>query len=158
MKKILIIGCLLVSLSSMAQDQQMMEKIESARIGLITERLGLSPDQAEKFWPLYKEFSRERNLLRQELRDARGDINPEKATEAENQRLLEMQMKLKERELNLEKQYSERILQVISSRQMIQLRKAETDFRNMILNQLRERQRMNELRQRNNNRINQLRN
>lgn len=142
----------------MAQDQQMMEKIESARIGLITERLGLSPDQAEKFWPLYKEFSRERNLLRQELRDARGDINPEKATEAENQRLLEMQMKLKERELNLEKQYSERILQVISSRQMIQLRKAETDFRNMILNQLRERQRMNELRQRNNNRINQLRN
>ncbi len=158
MKKILIIGCLLVSFSSLAQDQQMMEKIESARIGLITERLGLSPDQAEKFWPLYKEFSRERNLLRQELRDARGDINPEKASEAENQRLLEMQMKLKERELNLEKQYSERILQVISSRQMIQLRKAETDFRNMILNQLRERQRMNELRQRNNNRINQLRN
>ena len=41
-----------------AQDNRMnkkaMQQIEAARIGMITERLGLSPDQAQRFWPMGK--------------------------------------------------------------------------------------------------------
>ncbi len=33
-------------------DPKAREKVEAARIALITNRLGLSPGQAEKFWPI----------------------------------------------------------------------------------------------------------
>ena len=33
-------------------DPQVRQKVEAARIGLISERLGLTPAQAEKFWPV----------------------------------------------------------------------------------------------------------
>ena len=39
-------------------------QIEAARIGMITERLGLSPDQAQRFWPMYNEFSQKRQQIR----------------------------------------------------------------------------------------------
>ncbi len=149
---------ILVATVTYAQDGANMKRIESAKIGLITERLGLSPDQAERFWPLYKEFSQERAAIRRDFVRAKRNHDPSKATEEENQQLIAMGMEVKQQELNLEKTYSDRLLQVISSRQLVQLRKAEDDFRRMILRKIQERQQMERVRQRNNDRLNQQRN
>jgi hypothetical protein len=46
---------------------------------------------------------------------------------------------LKQRELDLEKVYSERLLRVISAQQMLNLRKAEGDFQRIILEQIQQR-------------------
>ena len=152
-----ILGIMIMS-SAMAQDAANLKRIESAKIGLITERLGLSPDQAERFWPLYKEFSQERAVIRKDFVEAKRNHDPSTATEEENQQLIAMGMEVKQQELNLEKTYSDRLLQVISSRQLVQLRKAEDDFRRMILRKIQERQQIERVRQRNNDRINQQRN
>ncbi|HNP79138.1 MAG TPA: hypothetical protein PKM91_18015, partial [Cyclobacteriaceae bacterium] len=45
----------------------------------------------------------------------------------------------KQKELNLEKDYSGRLLNIINVQQMLNLRKAEQDFRQLILNQLQQR-------------------
>jgi len=34
------------------RDENAKDKIKAARIGLITQRLNLTPEQAEKFWPI----------------------------------------------------------------------------------------------------------
>jgi hypothetical protein len=50
-----------------------------------------------------------------------------------------MGMQLKERELNIDRNYSERLTKVISNRQMLELRKAEQDFKRMLLERLQQR-------------------
>lgn len=138
-----------------AQNGDAREKIESAKIALITERLGLSPDQAEKFWPVYREYTLQREEVRKEFISARRQLDGDKLSEEQSQKLLQMGMQLKERELNIDRNYSERLTKVISSRQMLELRKAEQDFKRMLLDRLQQRdanrERMNQRMQKRDN-------
>jgi len=148
MKKIILssLGLILI-LSAFAQNESAREKIENAKIALITKRLDLSPEQAEKFWPIYNEYSRKHQKIREEFSKAKINHDPKTASEEENQRLLQLGMKVKERALELEKEYSNRMLKIISNRQLMSLRKAESDFKKMLLNRLRKRQQMQQRRQ-----------
>jgi hypothetical protein len=119
-----------------AQNEEALKKIEAARIGLITERLGLTAEQAEKFWPLYNEYTEKVKEFRRELVTARQGVDLSTATEAEKRMLIEKGLKLKEMESTIERDYSERLLRVISSQQMLGLKKAEDDFREMLLQRL----------------------
>jgi hypothetical protein len=122
-----------------AQDDDGMKKVEAARIALITERLELTPEQAEKFWPVYREYVAKRQDLRKEYLDARKELNGKELSEDESKRLLDKGMQLKERQLALDKLYSERLNNVITTRQILALRKAEDDFRQMLLDRLEKR-------------------
>lgn len=128
-----------------AQNTEALKKLESAKIGLITERLGLSPEQAEKFWPIYREFSERRRGLRAEYKGAKDNIDLNNASEQETRNLEELRLNLKEQEFRLEKEYSGKMLDVISSKQLISLRKAEDDFREMIIRRIRERNQTNRM-------------
>ena len=119
-----------------AQNKEAMKRIESARIALITERLGLTPNQAEKFWPVYREFNEKRRDLRIELREARQGVDMKALSDEQSNMLMEKAMDIKQRELNLEKDYSKRFQNVISSQQVLKLNKAETDFKQMLLKRL----------------------
>ncbi len=161
---LIAIACLTFNIT-IAQDvrnPEAQKKIQAARIALITERLGLTPDQAEKFWPVYKEFSEKRRDARQEFVRARRRHDPKTASEAENQRLVQMGLEVKQRELNLEKEYSERLLRVIDTRQLVSLKKAEDDFRQMILRRIEQQRnlqdRRQQLRDRNQNQLDRRRN
>jgi len=115
-------------------------RIEAAKIALITERLQLTPAQAEKFWPIYNEYSRKQEEIRRAFNQARSQHNMQTASEEENKRMLELGLQTKERTIDLERVYSKRLLQVIDNRQLLSLRKAEADFKVMIINRLREQQ------------------
>lgn len=120
-------------------DPKVREKVEAARIGMITNRLGLTPDQAEKFWPIYREFTVKQSEMRKEFRQAQQGLGTNNPDPKKQQELVNLGYQLKQRELNLEKDYSGRIINVISVQQMLNLRKAEQDFRQLILNQLQQR-------------------
>ena len=123
-------------IGAIAQGPEAMKKIESARIALITERLELTPEQAEKFWPLYREYTARREELRKEYLEARRSVDQENMTEKESKKLLDKGLELKEKQVNLDRVYSERFNNVITSRQLLQLRKAEDDFRQMLLDRI----------------------
>lgn len=123
----------------MAQDAQVQEKIKNLRIAYISDKLGLTPDQAEKFWPIYREFSDKRREIRQEFVDARKEIKTDNPDPARQEELVKLGLAVKQRELDLEKNYSERLLRVISAQQMLNLRKAEGDFQRIILEQIQQR-------------------
>ncbi|MEM6524843.1 MAG: hypothetical protein AAF693_13655 [Bacteroidota bacterium] len=166
MKRILasVIALVLISgYNVFSQNKQTEEKIQAARIALITERLSLTPEQAEKFWPLYNEFSQKRKELREEYNAEKGKLNMETATEEQKRALLNFGLKLKERNLTLERTYSDRMLSIISSDQILSLTKAEEDFRKMVLQQIQKRRqqqqdRRNQFRDRANDRQQQRRN
>lgn len=137
MKKFIIVLLLVFTGTFlMAQSKEALEKIESARIALITERLELTPEQAEKFWPLYREYSEKRKELRQEFVEARQSVDRKDMTEEESKMLLNKGLELKERQLSIDRTYADRLTRVISTQQLLQLRKAEDDFRRMLLERL----------------------
>ena len=126
-------------------DKAAKEKIKAARIGLITQRLGLTPEQAEKFWPIYNEFASKRQELVKEYKQAeRGTA---KTDPKQQEALINLGLKLKQDEVALEKEYSSKILNVISAQQMLNLRQAEKDFRKIILNQLQQRRMLQDRRE-----------
>lgn len=133
------------SFAAVAQDEEpdpqqmnpkVREKVEAARIALITNRLGLTPDQAEKFWPIYREFTQKRQEINREFRTAQQGIDPNNPDPKKNAALVDLGLQLKQKELNLEKDYSGRIMNVITAQQLLNLRKAEQDFRQYIMNEL----------------------
>ncbi len=124
--------CSLLSLGY-AQKAKMKQKIEAARIALITERLDLSPKEAEKFWPVYNQFTSQRKELRDTYKQERSTIQKENLTEDQRKEFLKKEIDLKQKELNLEKEYSSKVLNVISTKQLMSLRTAERDFRRMLL-------------------------
>lgn len=132
--------CVLLSHIVLAQNPDKMDKIESARIALITERLELTPEQAEKFWPLYREYVERRRELRREFLNARSGMRDDhKLTEEESKKLIDKGLELKEKQLTLDRDYADKFNRVITSRQLLQLRKAEDDFRQMLLERLEKR-------------------
>ncbi len=132
----IIIFLFLLSYGVFAQNKEAMKKIESARIALITERLGLSPEQAEKFWPVYREYNMEKRTLRNQLRTERQGVDLENITDEQSKELMRKSMEFKQKQLNLEKEYANRMTDVISTQQLFKLKNAEKDFRQMLLKRI----------------------
>jgi len=138
---ILFIFCICVAthaqdIDVQPQDATVQDKIKAARIRLITQRLGLTPDQAQKFWPMYNEFVQKRTDLMKPYREAEKNINPNKPDPSQQQALVDLGLKIKQDEVGLEREYADKMKGVITPQQMLNLRQAERDFRNIIINML----------------------
>ncbi|MBX2969323.1 MAG: hypothetical protein KF803_08120 [Cyclobacteriaceae bacterium] len=140
-------------------DPKAQEKIRAARIAYITDRLGLTPEEAERFWPIYREFSNKRMELKQQFDQAKKNPNPAKPKEETERELVELGLQLKQQELDLEKDYSKRILNVIPAQKLMALKTAEDDFRRLLIQQIQQRQlqqqRKQQLQERNEQRLRQ---
>jgi hypothetical protein len=124
------------------RDPKAMEKIQALRTAYISEKLGLTPAQAEKFWPVYREFTQERAKLRDQFKEAQRNINPANPNPKAEQDLVNLGLEVKQKELNLEKDYSGRLMKVITAQQVLNLRKAEQEFRELVMQQLQQRRMM----------------
>jgi hypothetical protein len=116
------------------RDPQARERIRAAHAAYITQRLELTTDEAEKFWPVYREFAEKRRQLRFEMLKQRR-------SEASDQEILNRDLELKQKELDLEKEYTKKLSDIISPEKLVKLRQAEADFRRLLLKQLQERRR-----------------
>lgn len=142
MKKIFIVVLFLSGFTAFAQNNNQQDaraKLAAARIALISERLGLTPEQAQQFWPIYNEYAEQRRSIQQEFRDARKGMDINKLTEEQGRALVQARMEGKQRQLNLETKYSDRLMDVINNRQLMALKKAEDDFRAMIIKRIEQR-------------------
>lgn len=125
---------------AISRNPKAQEKIIAARIAFITERLELSPAEAERFWPIYREFNNKRQDIRQQFELARKNPAIDQPAEQRDKDLVELGFKLKQQELNLEKDYSTKILNVIPAQKLMALKKAEDDFRRLLIQQIQQRQ------------------
>lgn len=143
---ILFFICLAVSAmaqdddAGIEQDPKARARIDAARAAFITERLGLTTEEAERFWPVYREFANKRQELRKEYVAARR-------SGTSDQELVDLGLKIKQQELDLEKDYSGRMMNVISAQKLMNLRTAEREFTRIILQQIQQRQQQTERRQ-----------
>ncbi|SEJ47152.1 hypothetical protein SAMN04487995_4852 [Dyadobacter koreensis] len=116
-----------------------MQKIQDAKIAIITNRLNLSPEQATGFWPVYNEYSQKRKDIHRAQRKIINDKKAEGKTDDQVLNNLKEVQELKQKELDLEKEYQNRFLKVISASQVIELYKAERTFNDMLIQRLKQR-------------------
>ena len=126
---------LMISTTAWAQHSRG-EKLQSARIALFTERLSLTPEEAERFWPVYNQISEQRTALRREGMRLQRAAASDSLTDAQAQDRIEEYLDLKQRELALEQSSTEKLLTVLSPQQVLQLIRAERDFQRMMVRQL----------------------
>lgn len=106
---------------------QRLAQLENAKIAFITNRVALTQDQAQRFWPLYNEFSDKRRDINRSGRLLRRDVT-EGMTDQQIRENFNQSFVLRQQELNLEKEYFDKFQKVISLRQVSQLFLAERDF------------------------------
>ena len=130
----------LVFLSSAAlQAQDAEDRIESLKIAFITEKLSLSPEESQQFWPLYNEYTDKREAMR---KDARPPRPVEQMTDAEAEAFLMKFMDLEQQELNLKRDYMMRLKNVLPARKIALLGAAERQFKEKLLERIKRRQGM----------------
>lgn len=149
MKKSLIITLviLLNSVLSLAQEGYK-EKIRAYRTAYITQEVDLSPEEAEKFWPVYNSYDKEFNRLRHEgirkenrrIKELGGpnNLNDEEANKALNSMLSNE----KEAAIVREKMYKE-LAKILSPSKLLTLYIAELNFNKKLLSEFRKRRSQN---------------
>ncbi|MES2655725.1 MAG: hypothetical protein V4620_09050 [Bacteroidota bacterium] len=141
MKRILFIS-LIVGLTLLAKAQNG-ERLETMKIGFITERLNLTSEEAKVFWPVYNKFTDELKKLRQ---TTKGKISEEMAdmttmTDAEAEKVLNDMINFKASEAELMKKYAQEFKKVLPIKKVVLLFKAENDFKRELLKKLSQRKR-----------------
>jgi len=127
------------SASAQQRSEEEMKRIQDAKVAIITNRLNLTPEQSTGFWPVYNEYSQKRRDIHRAQRKIINDKKAEGKTDEQVLNNLTEVQDLKQKELDLEKEYQNRFLKVISANQVIELYKAERTFNDMLIQRLKQR-------------------
>lgn len=116
------------------------ERIRSERVAFITERLALSSDEAQRFWPVYNQFTDQMEELKKQQRDNRKTANDKLAvlTDKEVERLLQEELNSQQQMVDLQRRYQVELAKVIPIKKIAMLYKAEHDFKITLLRKMRE--------------------
>jgi Spy/CpxP family protein refolding chaperone len=119
-----------------AQDGEGRQKIESAKIGYITNRLNLTPEQAPQFWPIYNEYSARKQELNRKIRQLNNQSLRQGVADQDVLRNLNQSNDAKQKIADLDQEYQPKFLKVISPGQLAELQNAERTFNKMLLDRL----------------------
>lgn len=140
MKTFIIALALCLSLSISAQEN----KIKSLKVAFITEKLNLTPKEAQQFWPVYNAYDNTVNNLKfnelrkviSEIRESYASVSDEKANELLN-KALEIEAKIHSEDVKLIK----KLRGIISAKKILALKNAEEDFNRKMLEEFNKRRR-----------------
>ena len=117
------------------QRQERMEKIKNAKIAYLTDKLQLTTEQAQKFWPLYNTYEADRRQAHMRPRIMK-EANLEVMSDTQLRDAINEMHTVRQNELNVEKQYVDKFLKVISVKQLATLYRSEREFTRVLLKKL----------------------
>ena len=115
------------------------EQVQVERIAYFTEKIGLTPEEAQQFWPIYNEMDNKRTALFEERASIIQKFvnNADNLTERQITEQLNRLVAIQQQEAALPAEYDARFRKVISSRKVMNLYVAEMGFRNYLLQTIR---------------------
>lgn len=128
-KKILPILILFISINAFSQRH---DKFKKLKIPFISERVNLTADEAEKFWPIYNAYEETTSKLRHEkIRGLHREIkeNRESLSEVKAKQLLADLTKYENQLHAEEAKLIQQLKPILSDKKIILLKMAEEDFK-----------------------------
>tara|TARA_B100000795_G_scaffold269961_1_gene261388 strand:+ start:2152 stop:2613 length:462 start_codon:yes stop_codon:yes gene_type:complete len=145
MKKIITFVCIslfcILSLSSQSK-RGIREKIKTLKIAYLTEKLSLTPNEAEKFWPIYNIHDKKEHSLRSKLRSeikkaTKENEDIKSITENEAKRLISLKQTTDKKIYEARKDFINKMKKIISYKKIIQLELAEKEFSRKLMDRYR---------------------
>jgi len=139
MKKLLslLVCCTLLALpaaqAQLEPDLPLTDRMKAMKVAFITEKLGLTPEQSQDFWPVYEAFQNKQRGIRQANRPGK---NINQMSDVELEKHLYQNLENEAQLLELKRTYLERFQEVITIRQIALLHKAERDFNRQVVERL----------------------
>jgi len=139
-----VLAVLFSGQSAMCQEEiepDAMERLTAQKIAFITDRLQLTPAEAEKFWPVYNEYQGRRNGIAAERRQATREFMEKQSvmTDSEVEKAVDRFVYLHQQEGNLLGEYHARFKAILPVRKVMRLYQAENQYKTFLLRQLRNR-------------------
>lgn len=119
-----------------SKQEKIQNRIESKKVAFITQKLDLTPTEAQQFWPLYNEYrSKMKDFRQQNISQMRSDD----ISEANANDFLDNLFTREQTELDLKKEYFSKLKTAISAKKVAKLYILEKKFRDEILENIRSR-------------------
>jgi len=125
MKRLLLL-CMITSLffghlvAQELPEEKREEKIQSLEIAFISRKLSLTPDEAQRFWPVYNEYKKEvRQTAQLQKNSPDRDV-----------------LDFEQRMIDIRKKYRDQFAGAIGKERMNRFFKAEHEFRAVLLNRI----------------------
>jgi hypothetical protein len=116
------------------------ENIESLHTAYLSQKMNLTQEEAEKFWPVYNKYHDDMNALKKQRDDNKETIKKaggiDNMSDADVQKLISSETDIQSRELELKKQYVAKFEQVVSPKKTAKFFIAEEEFKMYLLKQL----------------------
>src|SRR3954471_13243532 len=114
-----LIAALVTPFANAYGQPQQGEKIEALRIAFISQRLNLTPEEAQKFWPVYNQMHAEMKTLRNNF-----GMGPGKP-----QLTAEQSLDFEQKKLDLKKKYKAQFEAVLGKEKLNTFYSLEEEFR-----------------------------
>ncbi len=132
---------------AMAQDdvktdkrKEKRDKIEAHRVAYFTEKMELSTEEAEKFWPIYNEHQEKKKEIRKELKEAMKNAkSEEELSDAELEKIMQLRFETDQKLVDLDKEYHAKYKSAIGIKKTAKLYRTEVQFKKELLRMMKER-------------------
>lgn len=137
----------IVLLSSLAysaiysQQGQFRERIQEEKIAFFTQKLDLTADEAQNFWPVYNEYTDRKDEINRKMQRLRFSVNKNASNSSDEDidNSLKRYVNLENDQHKLFMEYHEKFLNILSPRKVMILYITENQFKQYLLRKLRDR-------------------
>jgi len=141
---LVLIASVCATLNGYAQSgnfQEKKEHIEALKASFITQKLNLTRDEAQKFWPVYNEYQDAKEALRKERHEEFKKYKEtfDSLSEKELTEFVDKQIIYRQRELDIDKKYHAEFKSVLPIKKVAMLYRAEDEFRKEVLKEIQNR-------------------
>jgi hypothetical protein len=117
-----------------AQSGTKRDKIEALRVSFISQKVNLTTQETQLFWPLYNEYNDKLDNVKKAFRQQFiKDVDFNTITDKEAEAYLNAELNLKLKEYELHKEYFERFKKILPVKKIALIRRAEEDFKKELI-------------------------
>ncbi len=122
--------CWLFGSGQRVLERPLEDRMETQRIAFITERVDLTPEEAQAFWPIYNAFRKQEKTIRQEKEPAKRPLNMDDQEAAE---FVQVLVRTERKLLDLREAFISDISEVLSAKKVLRFHAAERQFKERLL-------------------------
>jgi hypothetical protein len=111
-------------------------KLDAWHTAFLTSEMQLTTEEAQKFWPIYNEYKAEMENLEKPVKAIGKTI--EQMSDAELRQMIYKELDNEQQRVNINKKYVDRFLTILPAIKIVRLKKAEREFKKMVLEQWRD--------------------
>ena len=121
--------------------EERMKEIKAQKSAYLTQKMELTPEEAQRFWPVYDQMEKEQHANRKELMELRRSLkrSGSEITEEQANDLLDRELEMREKDVQVARKYDPQLRKAIGAQKLVKLQKAEREFHREVVKRMRDR-------------------